>query len=554
MKELPIGTYSFRDIITKNKIYADKTEYIYKILKKDLNYCFLSRPRRFGKTLLLNTIQELFLGDRELFKNLWIYSSDYNFESHPVIKFDMSFSGESNNNILYEKIIAKILEIGNDNNIIIRTNELYGALSNLLVGLKNKYNAKVVILIDEYDYPISQYVSGDTKNNVEILNNNTKLLHDFYTYLKSLYESIHLVFVTGVTKFAMTALASGANNYIDISLNREFSGICGFTIEEFNLLFSDYLVKSIEYFPKFKDLPLDKAINKLRDKIFNYYDGYNWRGNSNILNPFSILNFFMNNEFATYWYSTGQLKQLKNIMQKQLWNTIHPELTDYLQSQIQITEFGSLNIVPLLFHYGYLTINSIITKEIKDNNGNTSEADFYSFKIPNNEVNFSFKNDILTIISDMNKFIINNDTKDKLSKILLNKDNKSLENLMESIYSSAIYYNQRLNEQFFQALFHIYLIGAKFEVLSEQPSAKGRLDLLIMLDSSIYIIFEFKYISYDEKYDEEKINFLMNEKCNEALEQIENNGYEKPYLIKAKKIIKLGLTIYGKDKVMVKFA
>jgi hypothetical protein len=529
---------------------------------------FLSRPRRFGKTLLLDTIQELFSGDRELFKNLWIYSSDYNFEAHPIIKFDMSFVEEINNdNLLSDIIMSKILEIANINNIQITSHKITEALSNLINKLNNKYNSKVVILIDEYDYPISQYISDDTKNNMDILNTNLKLLHGFYTYLKSLFKSIHLVFVTGVTKFAMTALASGANNYIDISLNREFSGICGFTIEEFDLLFSDHLVETIKYFPKLKELPLDDAINQLRDKIFNYYDGYNWRGKSNILNPFSILNFFINNEFGTYWYSTGQLKQLKNFMQKQLWDTIHPELTDYLQSQVQITEINSLNTVPMLFHYGYLTINSIVAKEIKDINGNTYEENFYTFKIPNNEVNFSFKNDIFTIISDINNFIIYNDTKDKLSKVLLNKDVKNLENILESIYSTAIYYKQALNEQFFQALLHIYLIGAKFEVLSEQTNSNGRLDLLIILNSNIYIILEFKYISYYEKYDEEKkailMNekcneekkaILMNEKCNEALEQIEHNGYEKPYLIKAKEIIKLGLAIYGKGKVMVKFA
>jgi hypothetical protein len=549
MRPLPAGTYSFRDIIQENMVYADKTEYIYKIFKNKYNYCFLSRPRRFGKTLLLSTIQELFSGDRELFKNLWIYSSDFDFITHPVIKFDMSYMEEKNYDLI-DNIFDDIKTLALIHNIDINNKKLGKALEELLVGLKNKYNKKVIILIDEYDFPISQFLS----TNIDIAHQNIKILHDFYTTLKKLYENIHLVFVTGVTKFAMTALASGANNYIDISLDKEFSGICGFTVEEFDLLFSDHLKETINYLPEFEQLSLDEALLKLRYEIFNYYNGYNWLGQNKVLNPFSIICFFNKKVFDTYWYSTGQLKQLTNLMQEQLWTTIHPELTDYLQSEIQNTEIGSLSIIPMLFHFGYLTIDSVITKQIVHDKGQISKVNYYTFKIPNNEVDFSFKNDIYKIIADINNFIINEDTKINLSNAILKKDIKTLTKLIETVYSTLIYNKQMLNEQFFQAILHVYLIGAKFEVFSEQSSATGRLDLLIIINSNIYIIIEIKYIKYNEEDNEEQRNILMDEKCNETLEQIENKDYDQPYLIKAKEIIKMALVIYGKGKVMVKFA
>jgi hypothetical protein len=550
MQALPAGTYSFQKIIQENMLYADKTEYIYKILKNKYNYCFLSRPRRFGKTLLLSTIQEFFAGDRELFKNLWIYSSDFDFIERPVIRFDMSYMKDDNKIDLSDNIIVDIMKFARIHNIGINHGKLSRAIEDLLIGLKKKYNQEVVILIDEYDYPISHFMS----TNIDMANLNVEILHDFYTTLKKLYENIYLVFVTGVTKFAMTALASGANNYIDISLDQEFSGICGFTIEEFDLLFADYLTQTIRYLPDFNTLPLDEASKQLRQEIFNYYNGYNWMGKSKVLNPFSIICFFNKKIFDTYWYSTGQLKQLANIMQNQLWDTIHPELTDYLYSEIQNTEIGSLRIVPMLFHYGYLTIDSVITKKIPRNNGKTIKANYCTFKIPNDEVDLSFKNDIYQIIAGINNFNIDDDTKDIMSNALLHKDIKITTNLINSIFSTVVSYKQTFNEQFFQALLHIYLVGAQFNITSKQSSTKGRLDLLIDLNATIYIIIiKIKYIKYHEGHDESQKNFLMDEKCNEALEQIENQGYDQPEF-KPKKIIKMALVVYGKGSVMVKFA
>jgi hypothetical protein len=554
MNKLNFGTFSFKKIIENNILYADKTEYIYNLIKAN-NFCLLTRPRRFGKTLLLSTIEELFKGNKELFKGLWIYSSDYDFMPRQVITFSMN-NFIIKDNYLEEFLIKYISEIAEDNMIKIDNGDLSFALRTLIKGLKKKYNQAVVVLIDEYDSPITKYIHYDDSINLKLAKKNAKILHDFYTCLKNSYDNLDFVLTTGVTRFSMAAFDSGANNFFDISLNPRFNGICGFTIDEFDSLFSDYLIKTLQFKYNNEFIYSDKDANSLRDQILDNYDGYTWGGDTKILNPFSILNFFNVPLFASYWPNTGQLKHFKSIIQKQLPEYLYPELKEYSTAQLTKLELESYNTVPILFYSGYLTINSIIAKAIEKQLSNqksiiTNEI-YYTFKIPNSEVEAAYNKEIYNMFFDENK--INFDKiKYNLQESLLSKSIDNIQYIFNTVFSSITYLQQILNEKFFHAATYLFLYGAGIDFLTEQLSSIGRSDLVIIINK-IYIIVEFKYIPKDDKHTEELKKQLINNKCLEALNQIENKGYDKPYQLKAKEVINMAMIIYGHGEVTVKFA
>jgi hypothetical protein len=281
MKKLPSSGQTFSIIIQEKLLYVDKTEYIHRLIENGVCY-FLSRPRRFGKSLLLGTMKELFLGNRELFTGLWIDSSDYDFKKYPVIHLSMTGSCNSIEE-LRGLIVEELKGAAGKNGLAIEGDIPSNILKSLVRSLKLKTGNKVVVLIDEYDKPIL-----DKINNVPQAVNNREELKDFYSSLKALCDSddIHFIFITGVTKFAKASVFSGLNNLKDLTLNPEYAGICGFSLFEFEKYFSDYLPGILEYNIYEKVLKPKSTISDLKEKILNYYDGYSWDGKNKVLNPF----------------------------------------------------------------------------------------------------------------------------------------------------------------------------------------------------------------------------------------------------------------------------
>ncbi|MDR1037404.1 MAG: AAA family ATPase, partial [Deltaproteobacteria bacterium] len=270
MRKISKNDLTFREIIQGNFIYADKTGYIYDILKDDpTSFCFLSRPRRFGKTLLLNTLAELFQGDRELFRGLLIEKKGYKFERHPVVKFNMAFSQMSSKDELISRIMESLLKMARREGVDFIAKSYGEMLGELLEGICIKYGAKVVVLIDEYDAPVTRNILRQ-----DVAKEITEVLHNFYTSLKTNIEFIRLAFVTGITRFAMTALDSGPNNFYDISLVPEFGGICGFTKSEMRTLFHDRFPDTLDALKGKGRIPLNTDIDGLKAMIEDYYDGY----------------------------------------------------------------------------------------------------------------------------------------------------------------------------------------------------------------------------------------------------------------------------------------
>jgi hypothetical protein len=258
-------------------------------------------------------------------------------------------------------------------------------LGELLEGLRIKYGAKVVVLIDEYDAPLTRNIMKQ-----DIAEDISEVLHYFYTSLKTNTNYIRLAFVTGITRFAVTELDSGPNNFYDISLVPKFGGICGFTKSEMRTLFNDRFADTLTALKSNGKIPLNAGIDDLKLMIEDYYDGYNWLGKENVLNPYSLLRFFTANEFDTYWPLSGQPSHLSALVRQNPLAFILPKLEAYPAIETREAELRTLKPVPVLFNSGYLTIDQPVTIE-EIEKGKVVKKSGYSFKIPNTEVRQDFE-------------------------------------------------------------------------------------------------------------------------------------------------------------------
>jgi hypothetical protein len=302
-------------MIEGNFLYADKTEYIFNLLDVDkFNCCFLSRPRRFGKTLLIKTIDALFQGERKLFEGLWIDGSDYKFEKYPVLNFNMAYYEISTSDDLISIIKRRLIKHAEKMKVELTSGysfgEMFGEMfGELLEGVYAKFDVGVVILVDESDAPMADHISD-----MELALANRDVLRGFFRCIKQNIDYIHLAFVTGITRFAMTTLDSGSNNFVDISLLPEYAGICGFTPSELDTCFEDRLEVTLDSLKDDGGLPQGVGVDDLKAEILKWFDGYNWLGNERVINPYSILHFLRKKKFASYWISTGRPSHLSALV------------------------------------------------------------------------------------------------------------------------------------------------------------------------------------------------------------------------------------------------
>jgi hypothetical protein len=381
-KSLSTTDLSFQEIIHENFVYADKTEFIYKILKVNkFKSCFLSRPRRFGKTLLLDTIDSLFQGERNLFDGLWIGKSEYKFERHPVLNFNMAYSEIAVKGDLISRIKRSLERHAKKEGVQFTSSDSSGQmLEDLLEGIYEKRGARAVILVDEYDAPVADHVYD---KDLALANRN--VLHDFYRSMKQNIKYIHFAFITGITRFAMTSMDSGPNNFKDISLLPEYAGICGFTPSELDNCFENRFEETLESLKTKGGIPKNADVDDLKAEILKLYDGYNWLGDEHVFNPYSILNFFDEKEFKSYWPLTGRPSHLSSLIRKNPLSYIQLSLDSHSVKQIRKTELSNITLVPVMFHSGYLTIDNKTTiTQIR--NTKIIEEEAFTFRTPNMEV------------------------------------------------------------------------------------------------------------------------------------------------------------------------
>jgi len=361
MKNYPLGVQTFSEIIERGMLYIDKTQEIYKLLQG--KYYFYARPRRFGKSLMLSTIKALYEGRRDLFKGLWIENKWEWTQKNPVLH--LSFSSINYQNQSLEKAISQELSfIASRKNIILKSEFAKDKFKEFIVALSDK-GGNVVLLIDEYDKPIIDYLGKD----INVAEKNRSSLKTFYSVIKDCDPYIEFLMITGISKFSKVSIFSELNNLTDITFHKRFLTLTGITQKELDYNFKEEI----------KELAEENAITQktLKKEIQNWYNGYSWDGKTFVYNPYSLLSFFDFGEFKNFWFETGTPTFLLELIgQQRMVKLENLEVGAVTFSTYNIKE---LQLIPLLFQTGYLTI--------KERNG----IDLYTLNYPNFEVKVSLQ-------------------------------------------------------------------------------------------------------------------------------------------------------------------
>jgi hypothetical protein len=380
-----------------------------------------------------------------------------------------------------------------------------------MLETKTKSQANVVVLIDEYDAPVTRNM-----DNKEVAKQNAKILHDFFAILKNedVSKCIRFTFVTGITRYALTSLDSGANHLVDISLKTEYAGICGFTLEDVQSLFSDRLEMTLSELKLKGQMEKSATIEDLIAKILFWYDGYNWGGETRVLNPYSILNFFYNNFFDNYWITSGRPQHLTSLILEKPNDFLKPKLESYLSQEVRKPDLTGLQAVPVLFHSGYLTVDrTVSTTKINEITNKKEETISYFFRLPNNEVSSSYYNDCFNVIFNrkIDKDFVR-ELKEKrasLTEAFLTKNAQTVEVILKDLFATLTYHQRMEGEKIYHAYIHLILLIFEFDVYSEIPTSEGRLDLYVRLPDNIFVIIEIKHHQTQNKLTKNEENKLL---------------------------------------------
>ncbi len=502
MKKLPIGIQTFTKIIEERCYYVDKTHIALKLIQKG-NYYFLSRPRRFGKSLFLDTLSEIFLGNKELFKGLYIYDK-YDFPSHPIIRISFGSGDYSTSIEQAERKIAWILERNQKElNIKCEKKQNDECFAEILEKAFEKYDQQVVILIDEYDKPIL-----DNITNKEMATKARNILKNFYGIIKDNDRYIRFVFITGVSKFSKLNLFSGLNNLEDITIDENYAEICGYTHDDLLTVFKDII----------------KGANL--DLVKRWYNGYNYFGKP-LYNPFDILLFLSkNHDFRNYWWQTGNPSFLIEKLKQE--NYYIPELENDLISEEALEAFDVeyIDLRALLWQTGYLTIKDKLTDETGSN--------MYRLSIPNLEIQFSLNRLFIDYLTNQRmektRYELN------MKKALRENNFDALIGHLKTIFSTIPYQNYANNiiskyEGYYSSIIFVYLMALGYEVIPEDITNKGRIDLTLKMRDKIIII-EFKVDKKQEK----------------PIKQIKERRYYEKYLNENKEICLIGIVFDSKER------
>jgi hypothetical protein len=517
MKKLPIGIQTFRKIREDDAVYADKTELIYKLLN-DNDVYFLSRPRRFGKSLLLDTIAEVLAGSRELFDGLWIAGSDYDWQPHPVIRVDFGSISTTSPAVLTRSIMAALDDVALSYGVDAEADDITNKFKRLIDALAKKHNTRVAVLIDEYDKAMLDCIT-----NIELASANREVLHNLYMVLKAADANLRFVFLTGVSKFTKTSVFSSLNNLKDITLKREYANICGFTEDDFDNLFADRLA-----------LLMQDDINPatLRDRIFKLYDGYSWDGKNRLFNPFSLLNYFDEGVPKSYWYASGTPTFLMDLLKSR--PAVFDDLEDaaITESQLDKADMTNPPLIPLLFQTGYLTVGEAVQTEY---------APIYRLRMPNDEVREAFSQNVVeTLTGNTDGF--NPFMWQTVKDALRTGEVEAIGPVFETIYSSIPGALHHTVEGYYHVILLAMLQFMGFRLLGEVNIAGGRIDAVLEQADKVYVC-EIKHEKLPEDSPADKIEVALTQGVTQAFGQIEERGYAKPYEHSGKRIIKMAVAI-----------
>ena len=503
-QKLALGSQEFSEVIGNNCIYVDKTENIYQLVTGG-KYFFLSRPRRFGKSLLANTIKELFLGNKKLFKGLWIENKWDWEKTYPVIK--ISFSNIDHVKLGLEQAIdLQLTKIAKSYGIHLKMNSNATKFQELIEELAKE--AQVAIVIDEYDKPIIDYM-----DKIPQAEENRDILKNFYSILKDSDKYLKFLFITGVSKFSQISIFSDLNNLIDITLNRNYSQIVGWSKEEIAKYFPDYLKEIAE---EYKEIYPDIML-----EIKKWYNGYSWDGKTSVYNPVSLMNFFEQGIFKNYWFATGTPTFLMKLVEKEQKNAFDIEKV-YISTEIlDKYDFSNIHFESLLFQTGYLTIKEY-----------DKIYDEITLGYPNREVEKSFSAHILSTLTKVRL----NETDSLLHKIRRNFLANKIEDFIKNvnILFRGISYNLvERKESYYHSLFYMIMKILGFNIEVEIEEIDGRIDAVIKTETHIYIV-----------------EFKIDQSANAAIQQIKDKQYALKYADDKRPIFLIGINFDTTKKVI----
>jgi hypothetical protein len=506
MKKLPIGLQSIEQIIEGNFVYVDKTALIHKLIDEGKHY-FLSRPRRFGKSLLIDTLKNIFLGNKKLFKKLAIGSMQHAWKEHPILHLDFSQIPHTTKEVFATALKRRFRAIAAEYGVSITIPTLEEGLIDLIDKLAAKKKSNVVVLIDEYDKPIIDHL-----DQLDIAKENRTLLKNCLGVLKGLDAKLRFVFITGVSKFAQVSLFSGMNNLNDITTNSQYAALLGYTEKEVGIFFKDHLAA----ISKAKGKSIQLIIKSMRD----WYNGYGFsREKISVYNPFSSLLFLQNGEISDYWFKTATPTFLIDQIKK----------SPYPISQISGVEAGSeifdshdldrMNLTSLMWQTGYLTIKNY-----------NPETLLYYLDYPNEEVKLSFLKRLAEGVTGMATTEITGYAR-ACAEALYFGNLKLFFAKLQNLFANIPYDMNVSEEKYYQTIFYVIAKLIGLDAHLEVKTNLGRIDMVIKTKESVYI-FEFKIDSTAKK----------------ALQQIKDNLYAQPFAKQGKKLVLIGANFSTKER------
>ena len=509
-KLYPIGIQTFEEIRKLDNLYIDKTEYIYRMTHTDGKYFFLSRPRRFGKSLLVSTFQSYFEGKKELFEGLAIEKLEKEWNTYPVLHFDLS-KGKHMEKELLNRYLMDIIE-KQEARFDCKSNKIDVniRLDDLINAVYQKTGKQVVVLIDEYDAPLL-----DVAHEKEKLDELRNTMRNFYSPLKGNESMLRFVFMTGITKFSQLSIFSELNNIKNVSMDEPYAGICGITKEELLTQMSD----DIDVLAEHLELSREETIQELKD----HYDGYHFCWPSpDVFNPYSLLNCFADGRMDDYWFGSGTPTYLINMMRK--YDFLPADLGEAIEvgkKDFDAPTETMTTIVPLLYQSGYVTIK-----------GYDKPTKLYLLALPNQEIRVGLYGSLLPhYLTD--KSAKANTTIAKMSVLVKKGDMDAAFCLLNNFLETVPYCdNTHYEGHWQQTLYIMFALLTNYDILVEQHTAKGRIDITMETADTIYVM-ELKF----------------NKSAEEALAQIEAKHYADAFKMSGKKMVKIGLNFSVKDEV-----
>jgi len=479
-------------------------------------FYFLSRPRRFGKSLLVSTLENLFAGRKELFKGLWIEQADWDWAPHPVLRIDFNGVSSSTPDILHQSLIEKLQFQGRKFGVSAKSVILRNCFNELLLGLFEKHRQKVAVLIDEYDQPLITHL-GKGEAALEIAKQNREVLRELYGVLKEgeVNQALQFVFITGISKFAKLSIFSELNNLTDLTMHPAYASFLGYTQEELEAFWGDWIQKL--------SASKGETYQTVLDKLKTWYNGYRFtRENIPVYNPVSVLHAFEREAFGTYWFETATPAFLVNLIKEQQYPVPLIERLELSQDDFAVYDLDDLKLEPLLFQTGSITI--------KDH-----DEELYKLSYPNQEVKTSF----LKYLYDRMVAIRDSSLKVQYKKLHLYLRQEQYELFVETtnaIFSAIPYpHLKKQDESYYHTVFYLMLAASGVLVHTEVLNIRGRVDVEVHFPEKIYIV-----------------ELKCNQSAKKALAQIRAKKYFEKHLHPAarrgRKIVLLGVNFSSQKR------